>query len=188
MGTSDSAETESILSGDFASVSETNTTLEIQRFGKQWWTKDEQVSYHRKKEGWIVITGSEPIWKAFREYGITSSIEGAPTYFPSLQMARQAVSDVSLEAGLNIDSRLMRGKFISYKIGDLPVRITREEGHWLVRRDSAALSQSLKKHFNSVKEFKAAWESTDIALAYYPSRNAAYQAVTNWLAQIIAEK
>jgi hypothetical protein len=189
LGTFDSAETESVVSGGIAEI---NTTLELQRIGKQWWTKDERVSFQKRKQGWVVGTYSGPVHKAFEEYGLlhqqadTSIYD--PTFFPSLKAARQAVSDVSLEAGLNIDSRLTRQKFISYKIGDLPLSIGKPNSYWQVYMLSLPLPQSLEKHFNSVEEFRAAWESTNSAFAHHPTRKAGHQAVTNWLSQTIIEE
>jgi hypothetical protein len=179
---SDSAKIESTLSE--AGV---DTTLELQRSERRWWTKDYRVSYRKRKEGWTVFSYSEPIWKAFREYGITSSIEGEPTYFPSLQMARQSVNDVSLEAGLNIDSGLARGKFITYKIGDSPLSITREADHWQMYVHASVLPPNLEKYFNNMKEFNGTWYATGLSTTRYPTRKAARQAVTNWLAQTIIE-
>jgi hypothetical protein len=168
---------------------EINTILQLRRVGHRWFTKDGQVTFQRRKEGWIVGAYSEHIWKAFAEYGIIGHQAGTGNYelthFSSLKAARQAVSDVSLEAGLNIHSRLTRGDFVSYKIKDLPLHIRREEGHWRARRDSLDLSQSLEKYFNSVEEFLVAWESTDIRLVHHPTRKAAHQAVINWLSQTI---
>jgi hypothetical protein len=192
LGIFDGAETESTLNGGAAPVSEINTTLEIQWIGKQWWTKDEAVVFRKRKQGWVVFSYSNAIRKAFEEYGLihqqagTSSYEH--TFLPSLQAARQAVTDVSVEAGLNIDSRLTRQRYIAYKIGDLPLRIRREEGHWRVFWHSLVLSPSLEKYFNSMQEFLASWASTGIRFAHYPTRKAAHQAVTNWLAQTITKK
>jgi hypothetical protein len=180
LGASDDAEPKATLN---MGVAEINTTLELQRAEHRWWTKDYLTTFQKRKWGWVVFTYSTPVRKAFREYGIID-----PTRFPSLKEARQAVNDVSLEVGLNIDPRLTRENFIAYKIGDLPLIIRRGEAHWLVRRDSSCLSQSLKKHFNSVKEFRAAWESTDSAFVHYPTRHAAHQAVTNWFAQTITKE
>jgi hypothetical protein len=184
---SDSAEIESTLSG-----AEINTTLKLQRFGKQWFTKDYMVTFQKRKEGWTSFSYSEPIRQAFKEYGLiyqqagTSSYE--LTYFPTLQEAQQAVSDVSLEAGLSIDSRLTRGASISYKIGNLPLIIKRNGNHWRVYAPSDEGPAYLENHFDSVEEFVAAWESADSALAHYLTRSSAHQAVINWLAQIIAEE
>jgi hypothetical protein len=169
-------------------VAKINTTLEIQRFGGRWWTKDERVTFRKSKEGWEVHSFSNPICKAFEEYGLISTIEGECTCFPSLKAAQQAVIDVSLEAGLNVDYRLTRGKFISYKIGDLPLFIRKEKDHWQVYMLSSAWTPSLQKHFNSIQEFLDSWESTNIVLSHYPTRKAAHQAVINWLSQIINEK
>jgi hypothetical protein len=168
-------------------IVEINTTLEALRLGQQWWTKDDQVTFLKMKEGWVVGAYSYPTRKVFEEYGITSMAEGEHTCFPSLKTARQAVNDVSLEAGLNIDSGLTRQRWIAYKIGDLPLSVKRDGKHWRVYAISSDLPQSFKKYFNSVEEFKAAWESTDIALAHYPTRKAAHQAVVNRFSQTIAE-
>jgi hypothetical protein len=182
------AETELYLSGDVASVSdEINTTLELHTFEGRWFTKDYLVTFERRKEGWTVFTFSDPIYKACREYGVISTIKGEHSYFPSLKAARQSVNDVSLEAGLNIDSGLARGKFCSYEIGDLPLSIGKANNRWRVYAISAPLHQSLQDHFNSVEEFRAAWESTDSAFAHYPTRKAAHQAALNWLAQTITK-
>jgi hypothetical protein len=187
----DSAKTELNLSGDVASASEINTTLELLKLEARWWTKDDQVTFLKKREGWIVDSFSDNVHKAFREYGLmyqpagTSSYEHA--YFPSLKAAKQAVTDVSLEAGLNIDSRLTRQKHISYKIGDVPLRIMRGEGHWRVNALTSALPPSLQKHFNSAEEFRASWYTTN-SIPHHPTRKAAHQAVINWLSQIIAEE
>jgi hypothetical protein len=180
--------TEGTLSGGVASANEINTTLKLQRIGKHWWTKDEVVIFRKRKEGWAADAFLGPICKAFEEYGIIGINSDEHTYFPSLKAARQAVTDVSLEAGLNIDSRLMRGKDISYKIGDLPLHIRRNQGHWRAYRDSSDLPPSLEKHFNSVEELRVAWESTDIVLVHYPTRKDAHQAVLNWLSQTILKK
>jgi hypothetical protein len=155
---------------------------------RRWWTKDDLVTFHKKEEGWIVGTYSAPICKAFEGYGITSPIEGEHTYFPSLKAAQQAVNDVSLEAGLNIDSRLTRQGWTAYKIGDLPLAIRREKDHWRVLNvPSAPLSPSLERHFNSTKEFRDTWYATGLSVTHYPTRKAAHQAVINGLSQTIAE-
>jgi hypothetical protein len=171
---------------------EINTTLEHERAERRWWTKDERVVFQKKKEGWIAAAISDPARKAFEEYGIIYQQAGAWSYeytrFPSLKAARQAVTDVSLEAGLNIDPRLTRRRYVSYKIGDLPLIIKREKGHWrIVEINVPAMPASLKKSFHSIHAFSTACESTDIVLAHYPTRKAAHQAVTNWLSQTIAE-
>jgi hypothetical protein len=172
-------------------VAEINTTLELQGAGGGWWTKDEEASFQKRKEGWVVDAYSDHICKAFEEYGLihqqagTSSYEY--TYFPSLKAARQVVDDVSLEAGLNIASGLTRENFISYKIGDLPLRVRKCQGQWQVCNHLSALPQSLQKYFNTTKEFRAAWQSTSSAFAHYSTRKAAHQAVINWLSQTIAE-
>jgi hypothetical protein len=191
LAVADGAKTESNFSEGFTSVSEINTGLELQVVKHQWFTKDERVAYHKRKKGWIVGAYSNPICKAFEEYGIihqqtgTSSYEH--TYFPSLKEARKAVNDVAVEAGLDIDARLTRGKYIAYKIGDLPLSIRGTQGHWWAHAISSDLPQSLKKHFNTTQDFRAAWDSTDIRLVHYPTRKAAHQAVINWLAQTITE-
>jgi hypothetical protein len=164
-----------------------STTLELQRIEHRWLTKDDRVTFRKRKRGWAVSTISSPIYKAFREYGVISSIEDEHTCFPSLKMARQAVGDVSLEAGLNIDTRLTRQRSIAYKIGDLPLIIKRQKGYWRVYAISSALSQSLKKYFNSTQEFQDVWESTDSALVHYPTRKAALQAAIIWLSQTVAK-
>jgi hypothetical protein len=191
---SDSASPELNLSGGVA-LNEINTTLKLQRTEHRWWTKDDLVSYQKTKEGWIVDSISDPVCKVFREYGLTSPM-GPPlvvqdpecTFFSSLKAARQTVSDVSLEVGLNIDSRLTRQKYVAYKIGDLPLSIKRDKDHWWVHVHSSSLPQSLKKHFNTIQGFHVAWASTDIGLAHYPTQKAAHQAVINWLSQTIAKK
>jgi hypothetical protein len=170
-----------------------DTTLELERPGHCWFTKDEAVTFQKTKEGWIVHAYSDHICKAFKEYGLihqqssTNSYEHI--YFSSLKEARQAVNDVSSEVGLNIDSRLTRQHFISYKIGGLPVHIAREENHWrvYVYVHSSLMSSSLEKHFNSRQEFNDAWSATGPSTAHYPTRKAAHQAVTSWLTQTIAE-
>jgi hypothetical protein len=116
------------LNEGVASVSEINTTLKLQQIGHRWFTKDERATYRKRKEGWIVDAISDPVCKAFEEYSIISTIEDAPTFFPSLKAARQAVSEVSLEVGLNIDTGLTRGNFGSYKIKDLPLYIKESGG------------------------------------------------------------
>jgi hypothetical protein len=167
-------------------VTEINTTLKLQRAEHRWWTKDERAIFQRKKEGWAIFSISDPIRKAFREYGIVSPIEVEPICFPTLKAAQQAVTDVSLEAGLNIDSRLTRQKYIAYKIGNLPLNIRREKGHWRVLNGhSAYLPPILKKHFNSMQEFHSAWYAIDSGLAPHPTRKAAHQAVINWLSQTV---
>jgi hypothetical protein len=188
LAVTDGTETDSTLSGEVAGI---NTTLGIHRFGRQWWTKDDRVTFQKRKEGWIVGVYSNPVRKAFKEYGLIYQQAGTFSYehtcFPSLKAARQAVNDVSLEAGLNIDCRLTRGKSISYRIGDLPFNIKREESYWRVYSLIDELPQGLKKHFNSTEEFNTAWESTDIGFAHYPTRKSAHQAVINWLSQTITE-
>jgi hypothetical protein len=177
------AKTELNLSGE---VAEINTTLKLQRVDRYWWTKDQQVAYGKREEGWIVDSTSDPIRKAFEEYGISYE----HTHFPSLKAVRQAVRDVSLEVGLNIDSRLTRGKYASYKIGDLPLNIKREESYWRVYtpiEEIDELPPILEKYFNSTQEFLDAWTSADIRLVHYPTQKAAHQAVTNWLAQTISK-
>jgi hypothetical protein len=185
---SDGTETESVLSGEVAGI---NTTLRIHRFGNQWWTKDERIFYRKRKEGWVVYSFSTPVRKAFEEYGLIHQQAGTFSYehtcFPSLKAARQAVNDVCLEAGLSIDSRLTRGASISYKIGDLPFNIKREESYWRVYALIDEVPQVLQNHFNSTEEFNTAWESTDSALAHYPTRKAAHQAAINWLSQTITK-
>jgi hypothetical protein len=166
---------------------EIDTILELQRVKCRWWTKDELVAYQKIKEGWIVCTYSDPIRKAFREYGLISNSSYELTYFPSLKAARQAVNDVSLEVGLNIDSGLTRQQYVAYKMGDSPLRITKVQGHWRVYAISSALAPSLEKYFNSTQEFLDSWKSTDIRFAQHPPRKAAHQAVTNWLSQTIIE-
>lgn len=180
----DDTELKVILSID---VGEINTTLELQCLRQHWFTKDRRVSYRKRIRGWEVFSYSDPIRKAFREYGIISASSYEPISFPSLKFARQAVSDVSLEAGFNIASKLTRQRYVAYKIGDLPLNIRREQDYWRVVALSSALPLSLKKHFNSTQGFRAAWESTDIGFAHYPSRKAAHQAVTNWLSQTITK-
>jgi hypothetical protein len=173
-------------------LNEINTTFNLRRVEHRWFTKDEQVVFGKRKEGWVIFSFSYLVRKVFNEYGLisqqTGTVDYEPTCFPSLKVARQAVNDVSLEAGLNIDSRLTRGKAISYKIGGLPLIIKREEdAHWWVGLHLVYLSQSLQKHFNTTEEFLAAWESADIRLAHYPTRKAGHQAVINWLSQTIIE-
>jgi hypothetical protein len=190
LGVSDDTETKAILNMD---VAEVNTTLELQRVEHRWFTKDERVTYHKREEGWVVFSFSPPVRKAFEEYGIIHQQPGVynsyeHTYFPSLKAARQAVNDVSLEAELNIDTSLTRQKYVAYKIGDLPLRIRKDQGHWRVHAVSSAQPQSLQNHFNSTQECLAAWQSTDSAFAHYPTRKAAHQAVLNWLSQTITEE
>jgi hypothetical protein len=191
LGASDSAKPELNLGGGVTSVSEIDTTLLLERVEHRWFTKDERVTFQRRKEGWTAFTFSSPVHKAFKEYGLihqqSSTNSYDHIYFPSLKAARQAVNDVSLEVGLNIDSRLTRQKHISYKIGDLPVHITREETHWRVYVHSARMSTNLKKHFNSRREFNDAWYATGLSTTHYPTRKTAHQAVKNWLAQSITE-
>jgi hypothetical protein len=179
----DSAKTELNLSMDAVEI---NTALKLQQIGQQWLTKDERVLFRKRKEGWVIFSYSNPIRKAFKEYGLMYQQAGTDSYeythFPSLQAAQQAVSDVSLEVGLNIDPRLTKGKSISYKIGDLPLIIKRQKGHWRVYTISGPTS-ILKKHFNSTQEFYASWDSTGPVATHYPTQKAAHQAVTNWLAQ-----
>jgi hypothetical protein len=171
---------------------EIDFTLTLRRTKHCWWTKDERASYQKRKEGWVVFSFSDLVCKAFKEYGIIHQQAGANseelTYFPSLKAAQQAVNDVSLEAGLNIDTSLTRQKYVVHNIGDLPLNIKKEESYWRVYSLPVCLSPSLKNHFNSTQEFKAAWESTGIRFTHYPTRKAAHQAVINWLAQTIAEK
>jgi hypothetical protein len=187
LAVTDSIKTESTLNGGIASVHKINTTLELQRPGQCWFTKDDQATFLKKKEGWIVDSTSDPIRKAFKEYGITSTIYYKPTYFPSLKTARQAVSDVSLETGLNIDSRLTRQKYAAYKIGDLPLRIRKNQGYWrIITGTLLVMPASLKKDFHTVEEFYDAWSATGSGMSHYPTRSSAHQAVTNWLAQTIA--
>jgi hypothetical protein len=164
---------------------EIGTALELQRTGRQWWTKDARVTFQKRKEGWVVDAYSYHIYKAFEEYGIISPIEGEHTYFPSLKAAQSAVSDVSLEIGLNIDSRLTRQRYLSYKVGDLPLAIKREQGHWRVYVTASLMSPNLEKHFNNIKELLDSWKSTGPVATHYPTRKAAHQAVTSWLAQTI---
>jgi hypothetical protein len=172
-------------------VTEINTTMELQRVQCRWWTKDEQVFYQKTKEGWEVDTISWPIWKAFAEYGLihqqagTNSFEH--THFSSLKAARQAVKDVSLEAGLSIDSRLTRGKLLSYKIGDLPLSIKRNGNHWRVYPLIDELVPSFEKHFNDIKAFYASWYATGPVAIHYPTQKAAHQAVVNWISQTITK-
>jgi hypothetical protein len=189
---SDNTKTELNLDEGVISVSEIDTTLELQRLEGRWVTKDDLVIFQKRKEGWAPFSFSSPILKVFKEYGLVDKQAGTSNYelthFSSLKAARQAVNDVSLEAGLNIDSRLTRGKILSYQIGDLPVRITREEKHWRVYVRETALPQSLQKHFKNIKEFNGTWYATGPVAIHYPTRKSGQQAVINWLAQIIAEK
>lgn len=185
MGKGLAEKTELNLIGNAGPVSKINTTLELQRIDHYWWTKDSRVTYQKRKEGWVALAYSDPICKAFNEYGITSNNNYEPTHFPSFKAVRQAVSEVSLEAGLDIDSKLTRQKYAAYKIGDLPLIIMKEEGHWRVHLISAILAQSLQKHFNSAEEFNAAWSTTGLVMSHYLARKAAHQAVINWLSQTI---
>jgi hypothetical protein len=184
---SDSTKTELNVSENVTSISDIDTALELHRLRPGWWTKDERVLFRKRKDGWVISSFSNPICKDFEEYGLISTIEGECTCFPSLKAAQQAVKDVSLEAGLNIDSRLTRQHFISYKIGDLPLNIRRVQGHWWVHMVSSVLSARLQTHFNSTQEFLDSWKSTGIAFAPHPTRKAAHQAVTNWLSQTITK-
>jgi hypothetical protein len=187
--TSDSAKTELNLGGDVASVGEINTTLKLQQLGHCWFTRDAKVSFLKRKKGWTAFSFSDPIWKAFEEYGIIHQQAGTfnfeHTLFPSLKAARQAVNDVSLEVGLNIASRLTRQHYVAYKIGDLPLRISRNQGHWRIIESTADLSPGLKENFRSIHAFNVAWAAANITLDH-PTRKAAHQAVLNWLAQTIA--
>jgi hypothetical protein len=162
---------------------EIKTTLELERVEGRWFTKDNLVAYQKTKEGWRVGSISVAVRKAFNEYGISYKY----TCFPSLKAARKAVSDVALETGLNIDSRLTRGKLLSYKTGDLPFYISKAQGHWRVYALIDEVPQSLQKYFNSVEEFRAAWNATSPVTTHYPTRKAAHQAVINWLDQTVAK-
>jgi hypothetical protein len=193
MGSSDRAKTELNLGDAVASVSEIDTTLELQRLEGRWFTKDERVVFRKRKQGWTAFSYSDPIRKAFEEYGIIISTAGtnsyAPICFSSLKEARQAVNDVSLEAGLNIDFRLTRQHYVSYKIGDLPLRISKNQSHWRIIESTVPRVPplaSLQTHFNSTQEFRDAWKAADITREH-PTRKAAHQTVINWLSQTIAK-
>jgi hypothetical protein len=190
LAVTDGTETDSTLSGEVAGV---NTAIKMQVIKHHWFTMDGKVSFKETNAGWEAFPGpfSNPIREAFHEYGIidydvqTSLYQSTP--FSSLQEARQAVNDVSLEAGLGIDSSLTRQRHISYNVGDLPLSIRKEQNYWLVAlKSTLALSASLQDHFNSVEEFNATWLAANISTVY-PTRKGAHQAVTNWLAQTIAK-
>jgi hypothetical protein len=152
----------------------------------KWVSTDRQVFFNKNSKGWYATSYNNTFKAAMAKIGLDSP----DTIFPSLKEVRGAVADAALYSDLSLSPKLKYPGTSGYKIGDLPLRISRSTYSWEVKKlmYSADLSEEIADYFPEGKgEFWEVLEKTHVLKTNYPTRQSAVSDVKEWLQEYIKD-